>query len=188
MLFATQGVPVIFDTKLPDDVPGLSDLDGRRQSFKTIAGRIKSIPSSFVGDVDTGLSAIGVVSRESPNKDRTFAHHTALGEAAVSRESMVTDHPGLSFVRRSYPDGLHYFITNRGEQSVSDWVTLSATARSIEVMDPMTGDVGIAQTKTAADGKARIYLQLNPGESILLRTFTDTAATAPAWPVYSSEQ
>lgn len=158
---AAGGVPVIFDTKLPDDVPGLHDLDTRRQAFKTLLAAIKPTPHVFVGDVDTGLNAAG-----------------------IDRESM-TDHPGLSYVRRSYPGGLHYFITNRGEQPLDDWITLSTKARSIELMDPMTGETGLAQTKPTNNGDVQVHLQLDPGHSILLRTFTKTAETGPAFPLHT---
>jgi hypothetical protein len=101
---------------------------------------------------------------------------------------MVTDFPGLEYVRRSYPGGRNYFIANRGTAALDGLVTLATTARSVEVMDPMTGRTGIAETKASYENAGvQVHLQLEPGESILLRTFTDTAATAPVWPVYSSD-
>jgi hypothetical protein len=164
LALAAGGIPVIFDTKLPDDVPGWADLDSRRQVFKTLLAGIKPGDQSHVsvGDVDTGLNAAG-----------------------VERESM-TDHTGVHFIRRSYDDGLHYFIANRGNQALDGWVTLATKARSVEMMDPMTGRTGLAQTRTADDGHVQVYLQLDGGESILLRTFAKAAPTGPGWPLRPS--
>jgi hypothetical protein len=154
---AAAGVPVIFDTKLPDDVPGWGDLDSRRDLFKTELAGINTAPHIFVGDVDTGLN-----------------------EAGVSREPLADD-AGVRYVRRSYPAGLEYFIANRGDKALDDWVTLSGTARSIEMMDPMTGKTGLAETRNSGSG-AQVHLQLDAGESIILRTFARTPETGSAYP------
>ncbi len=152
------GLAVIFDTQLPVDVPGWHDLEARRKRFNTLLTAGKS--TLFAGDLEKGLDAAG-----------------------IRRETMV-DHPGIHFTRRSYPGGLHYFIANRGEQPLDGWVSLSTNARSVEIMDAMSGRTGLAQTRPAGAGHTEIYLQLEPGESILLRTF-ETVETASLWPLHT---
>jgi hypothetical protein len=156
---AALGIPVIFDTKLPDDVPGLNDLDTRRQAFKALVSDIKSTPHLFVGDVEAGLNAAG-----------------------VNREAM-TDHAGLHFVRRSFPGGLNYFIANRGDQPVDDWISLSAKVRTAEIMDPMTGKFGLTDTKPVDDAHTQVHLQLDSGQSVIVRTFFNEGMTGPSWPI-----
>jgi len=158
---AAAGVPVIFDTKLPDDVPGWGDLDSRREAFKSLMSGINTAPHIFVGDVEAGLTGAG-----------------------VSRETLA-DHTGVRYLRRSWPGGLEYFIANRGSQALDDWVTLTRSARSIEMMDPMTGETGIAETRNA-DGGGQVHVRLDPGESIILRTFAKAAETGPAYPARPS--
>jgi len=160
---ARQGIPVIFDTKLPDDVPGLADLDNRRR-------QLQSILHGITGAV-SGQSA-PVLSSDIEE---------ALADSGVHREQM-TDHPGVHYVRRSSPAGLDYFIANLGNQPLNDWVTLSTHARSIAVMDPMTGQTGLASIRAADSTHTQLRLQLDPGQSIVLRTFSE-AESGPAWPV-----
>jgi len=155
---AALGIPVIFDTKLPDDVPGLNDLDARRQSFKALESDIKSTPHLFVGDMEAGLQAAG-----------------------VNRESM-TDHPGLHFVRRTAPDGqFYYFISNRGDQPLDGLITLAASRSNLNyLMDPMTGRTGLAES-SPGQGSKSFRLQLDPGESIIVRTFGTLAGYLNKW-------
>jgi hypothetical protein len=44
----------------------------------------------------------------------------------------------------------------------------------------VTGRAGLARVRRGAQGGAEVYLQLDPGASVLLRTF-DRAVAAPAW-------
>jgi hypothetical protein len=155
---AAEGVAVVFDTKLPHDVPGWHDLDNLRKQFKTVVEEIKPAKHVYVGDLDAGLTGAG-----------------------IARESMA-DY-SLYFVRRTFPAGLHYFIANRGTAAVDQWVTLSTKAKSVEVMDPMTGKTGIAELRTGDNGFAQVHIQLDPTESIILRTFSKTAETGPAFPL-----
>ena len=47
-------------------------------------------------------------------------------------------------------------------------------------MDPMTGETGIAAMRHARTGEAKVYLSLEPGRSIILRTFQQAIGGA-AW-------
>ena len=87
---------------------------------------------------------------------------------------------GLRFVRRAWEGGRSYFIVNDGPKAFDGWVNLGAAAGSVEIMDPMTGRTGMAQSQPAQDGQTPIYLQVEPGQSMLLRTF-DEPESGPAW-------
>jgi hypothetical protein len=54
---------------------------------------------------------------------------------------------------------------------------------SIEILDPMTGKLGLAPTKRD-NGALKVYLQLEAGESIILRTFDFKVEAGPAWPYH----
>ena len=159
---SNNGVTVIFDGKLPDDVPGWADLPTRRANFQQLLH--PTTPSHLmVGDVES-----------------------VLGTAGVNREAM-TDQPGLHFIRRTIEGGHVYFIANRGDQTVDNWITLAAPARSVELMDPMTGRTGLAQIKSNADKTSQVYLQLDPGQSMILRAFTSTVGQAPSWAYHHAD-
>ncbi len=145
---AEQGATVIFQKCLPEDVPGLGQLDQRRAAFQTALNRLKRA---------SGQTLIGSL-------DRT------LQAATVRREPLV-DHPGLNFIRRKADEGWYYFIVNHHVAPVEGWIPLAVPAQSIAVLDPMTGNSGEADTRPGDSGVAEVFLRLEPGHSIILRVF-----------------
>ncbi|HEX3626145.1 MAG TPA: glycoside hydrolase family 2, partial [Verrucomicrobiae bacterium] len=103
----------------------------------------------------------------------------ALARSDVVREPM-SDHAGVFFLRRSFDGGWNYFIANRKGDALDDWVTVGRSGQSAELMDPMTGEIGMAAIRNL-DGQTQVYLQLQPGDSIILRLFKDNVAGGPAW-------
>ena len=78
---------------------------------------------------------------------------------------------GLSFVRRSFDGGWNYFIANRGTNNFDGWITLARDAKSVVILDPMTGNSGVAATRQSAANS--VHLQLAAGESIILRALSN---------------
>ncbi|MCX6906436.1 MAG: glycosyl hydrolase, partial [Verrucomicrobia bacterium] len=148
---AEGGAKVIFDGAMPKDVPGLRELEARRAELRKLLERAKG--RVLVGDADA-----------------------LLARAGVAREPMV-DHAGLLFIRRTLGDGRYYFIANRGDKPVDGWLPLATKAKSVVIMDPMTGHAGVA---SLADG-SKVYVQLAPGDSVVLRTFAGRKLDGPAW-------
>jgi hypothetical protein len=98
----------------------------------------------------------------------------------VSREPAADG--GLGLVRRSHRLGYHYFLVNRGGRPLDGWVTLGTPAHSAVILDPRARDrTGVARLRRGKGGPAQVYLQLQPGESCVLRTFTDKEPDARAW-------
>jgi hypothetical protein len=89
----------------------------------------------------------------------------------------MVDHAGLLFIRRKLSDGRYYFIANRGDKPVDGWLPLAQKAKSVAIMDPMTGRAGMGAMADAT----KVYLQLAPGDSVVLRTFTDRKPGGLAW-------
>ena len=99
-----------------------------------------------------------------------------LAKAGARREPLADD--GLRFIRRSLDDGGHfYFIANPTGRAVDKLVPLGVDAESVAMLDPLTGTVGAA---SVTDGK--LLLQLQPGESIIVRTFSSDAPGLASWP------
>jgi hypothetical protein len=167
---AREGATVIFEKQFPQDVPGLAELEVRRAGLKTLleAARFPDHESR--------------VKHTSFGKGRLYVGdlELALGLAGVARESLV-DHPGLVFIRRAFEGGRHYFLSNRGEQAVSGWVPLATAARSVGLLDPLTGSAGLAATEPGERAQTKVLLQLAPGESVILRTFDDRVPAASKW-------
>jgi len=166
---AQDGATVIFEDQLPEDVPGAAAMETRRAELKELRSRVSLTSSSHdaaEARVGKGRVIVGVL-------------EPALGLAGIPRETLV-DHAGLWQVCRKIPGGRAYFIANRGSAPVDGWTPLAAPMKSAVFLDPMTGRSGIA---TVSPGKpSRVYLQLQPGESIIMRTFETADATGESWP------
>lgn len=91
-----------------------------------------------------------------------------LNAAKVRKETIVEKE--LSFIRRKTNDGLMYFINNRSDKVVNDWVVLSNNASSVALFDPMTGKNGLANWR-ASGNSIEVYLQLQPFESVIVQTY-----------------
>ncbi|BCU75934.1 glycosyl hydrolase [Luteolibacter sp. LG18] len=150
-----EGTPVLFLDKLPDDVPGLSDLDKRRAAFRAVIEKNQA-------QLTLGSDVAAM-----------------LDKAGVHREMAVDQ--GLRYIRRTHDQGWHYFLVNRGTQAISGWVPLSVPANSAVILDPRQADrSGVARLQTTKLG-TEVFLQLEPGESCIVRTFTTETAKGRAW-------
>jgi hypothetical protein len=161
---ARGGATVIFHDHLPADVPGLGNLENRRVALKALTAELKFNDGSAT--IGTGKVIVGDL-------------EAALAKAGAAREA-VADQAGVMFIRRTWAGGHHYFITNSGEKALDDWVPLARITPVVALMDPMTGRAGIAATGVV-EGKNTVRLQLQPGESVIVRTFAKEVADAPKW-------
>ena len=166
---AKAGATVIFESHLPADVPGWGHLAKRRARFKELLAEIKPAKTGdHLQEARLGSGRILVGDAE-----------VALKLAGVAREPM-TDHAGLFFVRRSFDEGWQYFIANRHGQALDGWVTLGRSAESVAIFDPMTGNAGMAAVRHL-NGQTQVYLQLQPGASLILRAFAERKINGSAW-------
>ncbi|MBD3375982.1 glycoside hydrolase [candidate division KSB1 bacterium] len=100
----------------------------------------------------------------------------ALDNRGIQREK-ITDH-GIDFIRRKINDGRTYFIANQQSIPLHDWVELSFPAKSVLIMDPLTGKYGQAKLKTGKNS-CSVYLDLEPGKSLVLKALNHKVATNP---------
>lgn len=106
------------------------------------------------------------------------AGSTVFYEGQLPAESLrepLVDIPGLQFIRRAVEGGRYYFIANQGNKSVDAFVPLATKFAGVALMDPMTGRIGLGSVKGNA-----VHLQLDPGHSIILRTF-NTEIESASW-------
>src|SRR5256886_2201230 len=167
---ARAGATVIFVERLPADVPGLAQLQERRRRLEDAKRRLTLGQADWNGVrwavVEKGRVLVG---------DRV---ESLLCAAGVRRERIV-DHPGVRVIRRTREGGHHYFISHTGSTTLEGWVPLAVSASAVAIMDPASGRTGIARLRTRKDGAAEVYLRLEPGASIILRSFDRPAPGAP---------
>jgi hypothetical protein len=174
LALARDGGTVIFVDRVPTDVPGLARLDERRQQL-AISARELTFSAADGAGAEVRQASVG--------RGRVLVGaklSQLLARAKVRRESL-SDLPGVQFLRRRRAEGYDYFLTNVGTEPVRGWVPIAVSAATVAIMDPMTGRTGIARVRAGKDDRREVRLDLDPGESRLLRTF-DARVVAPRWP------
>jgi hypothetical protein len=196
---AREGASIIFSGDLPSDVPGLSELDARRAELRGLLDAIPlETPRRGVGNAEKrpgdatvpmlGRSArmgAGLIlsGRGSPNPGGLSS---LLDLAGIPRERMTDE--GLNCIRRRNASGYDYLIVNTGGRPVEKWITLARDAASAVLLDPLYSDrSGIAAMRPGTDGAA-IFLQIAPGQSLVLRTFDTIRTLGPTWSYLRPEQ
>ena len=162
LLTLQQGGGAVIYEAAPEDVPGLGRLEERRAQFREIKHGI-AMSGAMTGNIIANLQSRG-----------------------AAREPAAAAGPG--FTRRAHDGGHDYFFANLAAQQFDGWVTLGTPAKAAVLTDPLTGRSGRAALRAGATPEA--YLQLAPGESLLLRTFespepagtTTWSYTVPAGP------
>ena len=184
---AEAGATIIYYKSLPDDVPGLTDLEQRQMALKMLKDQLdfkKSGNGSFLkADIGKGCFLVGADINE------------MLSFAGIKREKMVD--AGLDFIRRTDGDGPFYFIVNHGNSKVDSWMSVRDEFQSAVLFNPSDGSFGLAgiredkkveenqevhetreihetheiqRSRGQQQSRNEVYLQLNPGESIVLKT------------------
>ncbi|OVE74864.1 hypothetical protein BVX97_06135 [bacterium E08(2017)] len=146
------GGSVIFIEKLPADVSGFREFEKRRAELKKMT---------------EGQDDLVVKMRKLRD---------VLAKAGVVREPMKDN--GLDFIRRKHGEGYHYFVANMSAKAVDGSVKIGVPVASVVIMDPQTGDTGLASVKAG-----QVYLQMKPGETRVLRTFDRKVLEGREWPV-----
>jgi hypothetical protein len=165
---AKKGAKVIFLGSLPADVPGLGELSKRRAELQKACDEFKALRRDgiirTINDLVKELKALSI-----------FGIPFAF--------SSMTEQNGLRFARRVLPDGHYLFFVNRGDTSFDGRVRVSDGCLSAALMDPLDpGRVGKAALWPYLHVGSYVYLQLQPGESIVVRTFDDRDIEAKPWP------
>ena len=158
LALARQGATVVLAKDWPADVAGLANLEANQKRLR------QTMTSIEFGKPDAdGISeARARLGRVLKGDDL----ERVLARAGVARERMVDR--GLLFARRADKQGRFYFINNRGDRAIEGWVPLQIDTPSATIFDPMHGRRGSARVNPSDGGARQVYLQLAPGESIIV--------------------
>jgi len=102
----------------------------------------------------------------------------ALSGAGIQREVKM-DAEELQFVRRKHKTGYYYFLFNESNKPIDEFITIAIDFKSVIIMDPMSEKKGSAQTLVDTESKVRV--QMNPGESLILRTSNKENTKTTPW-------
>jgi hypothetical protein len=157
---ATTGATILCYKSPPQDVPGFGQLDKRRESFNSL---LSSLQFQENGSIKKALIGKGVVL---VGQDIGELLHAA----GVRKESINSS--GLQFVRRRNQNGNLYFIDNRSNKEVNEWVPLQIRAASVALYSAMSMQKGLAKWRKEKDGTVSVLLQLQPWESVIVQTYS----------------
>jgi hypothetical protein len=135
----------------PEDVPGLADLDARRAQFNVALPHADQVAPDILARLQ-----------------RVWCCREAASAA------------GFRWIRREREDGTDYFLVNGSASRFDGWLGLQAWVRNALLLDPLDGDFGraaVRRHKTSLD----VYLQLEPGQSMIVRTYSNQAPRARPW-------
>ncbi|MFO7656016.1 MAG: glycosyl hydrolase [Bacteroidales bacterium] len=171
----SAGATVIIHKHLPKSVQGYANLQAREKRYLELKSSLdfKLTDNPGVMEAKTGKGAFLL----GDNLQRLMEY------AGIRKEEMAAQ--GIQFTRRIHNNGNIYFITNWGEKEVNGWVPLSVKDNTIAIFNPMTGEYGLAATKTDEKGNTLLYLQLNQGESCILKTL-NSPLTGGQYPYLAS--
>lgn len=167
---AREGATVLFLGDLPRDVPGWGNLEGRRAQLKEELAKLKpERKGENLQQAEVGKGKLWIGKNPGP----------LLQAVQLPREELVDR--GLQFIRRAQGRETIYFLAHRGDKPVDGWVPLAAADQGHAAFyDPMTGRTGVAETRRRND-RLEVYLQLRPGESILVRTLDKAPERPDPW-------
>lgn len=164
---ARAGATIIFQ-KMPEDVPGLSDLENQRKAFKQLIADLK------LNDLATGLQQVKVGSGEVLIAEDL---QQALAFKKIEGENLIKS--GLKFIRRQVADGNYYYLVNHTGNVIDTWIPINHTSPSIQILDPQSGDYGQAMV-TSKNGKTWVKVNLQAGETLFLKG-SNQMKTAKKW-------
>ncbi len=170
---ANEGATIVVYKDFPKEVPGFADINNRQKVFNQLAGELHFTDATGYKKAIVGQGQFLM------GDDLQI-----LMDAAAIRRERMTDN-GLQFVRRQYAGGNYYFISNPGINRFQGDVALQTKATTVVLFDAMLQRKGIAKTKNEADKNVSVYLDLQPGESIIVQT-SNTKINGTAFPYTQS--
>ncbi len=164
---AKDGATIIFQ-QLPEDVPGLNDLETRRQKLKSILASLDfRDDGNGIKQCNTGKGQVLLAG----DLQQALEYKGLEGEALVKT--------GLKFIRRQIPGGKYYYLVNHSAKQIDASIPLNLKVAAVLIMDPQSGAYGRAATSPEGN-KTMVHVQMQPGEALFLKATTANNETA-AW-------
>ena len=155
--------------ELPSDVPGLHDLEQRRAQLNALTGEIKS----KMGDQSSATIVWG--------KGKLLINYSVakpLQENQIVGEKISGN--GLKYLKKKFEGGYYYYLVNHTGKTIQEHVQFAEKARSVVIMNPQTGETGIAPFKVV-DQKTSVFVQLGSGEAVFVKLLEKPLKAGPEW-------
>lgn len=169
------GANVIFTHHFPNDVPGFSRYDKRKKAFNQLMDNIVAENGVYDNKVSDWYKG-KIISGNNVQ--------ACLSQTDVTPEKMRSEF-GLSTIRRKVENGYIYFVSCLKKEEVNSWIPLAVNANSVLFINPLNGISGKAKIRHV-NNHTEVYLQLLPGESLIMQTSDKDSSTVQNWK-YSNE-
>jgi hypothetical protein len=186
LALAAAGAKVIFENSIPVEPPGWTDLAARQAHMRKLAASVPLISAPRVAA--TKRTRSGPLLRAAKiNHGHVFVGTLAqaIEAAEISRETL-TEHSGLMYIRRRFEGGRHYFLAYQGKTTLDTHITLDTPAKSVVVMDPMTGACAPAIMTHDAQARPTLRIRMEPNTSLILRTLDIALKATKHWTFYTA--
>ena len=142
---AQQGVDIVFEKQVPNDVPGWNKLNDRLSVLASQQETLRTFKNVHESkDIVTDLHEMGCTKEEFYSK-------------------------GLEFIRKNKRDGKLYFVANLDSVFKRGMIKIGTGFKSIEIYDPLTGRFSVPIVEDKGKDKY-VYLEILPGQSFFLKT------------------
>lgn len=159
---AKKGATILFLDNYPDDLPGL----GREHERAEFEALRKLLPTD---DAFTAAECF-TLGRGRIITGSDFDEMVQL--AGIRPEPFKREMGGTMMRRKNEVGGHNYFLSMLRNEPVDGWVTLATSAKAVMIFDPMTGQTGQAAIRPNDRGTIDVRLQMAPGQSLLLKSFS----------------
>ncbi|MFV0470482.1 MAG: glycosyl hydrolase [Paludibacteraceae bacterium] len=170
---AKNGGNIIFADKYPESVPGWKDFAERE---KVAQKWIKKFPKTNFTHSKIKKTGKGKIITGTDYEEM-------LTKANILPESFSKEYQG-QYIRRKNESGYHYFFTNLNSNKIDDYISLGVNAKSALIFDPLTNEMGKARLISNKKSGTKIFLQLKPGQSVIVKTFSDQNIALNNWAYY----
>lgn len=156
---AKKGATILVYKNLPKDVPGFYQLKERRASYRSLISQLQFTSHAGIQKASIGKGSFLV----SDNLEEL------LKTGGIKQEAFYKS--SLQFIRRKNTDGATYFVNNRSDKEVNEWIPFNAKAASVAMFDAMNAKSGLADWRKNANGTIEVRVQLKPFESLIVQLF-----------------
>lgn len=166
---------VIFTNQFPGDVPGFGQYQKRKHAFDRLIQNVL-VNSEFSDNHVVEWGKGEIIYGNNVEK--------CLSQTGIAPEKLRSVF-GLSTIRRKVENGYVYFVSCLKKDEVNAWIPLAVHANSVVFINPLNGVSGKARVRRM-NNQTEVYLQLLPGESLIMQTTEGDIADMKNWK-YSDE-
>lgn len=154
---AESGATIIFENGIPTKSPGLSNFESKEQELQKL---ITSLEFNDNGHFSAAQKSNGKIMAGADVE-------AMLNSAKIFGEELAAQ--GLWFNRISRAEGTCYFMSNWSGEEIDRWVSVNSSGKEAVWFNPMNSSTGKAVTQKASNGQTQVYVQLAPGETLILQ-------------------